>query len=196
MLKAVLFDLNGLFITSRKLSEYFSEEYGIPAETFLPKLSEIMHQVRQPNAGPAFRHWEPVLKEWGLTLTEAEFWDFWFSKESVSEDMVALARTLKKEGLKVLIISNNFKERADFYGHYPWLHDAVDQVYFSFASGFVKPDMRAWAAPLAEHALAPSDCIYFDDQPKNIAAAESLGIESHLFESPAETERLIRLRLA
>ena len=41
-------------------------------------------------------------------------------------------------------LSNNFKERALYYSHYPWIHDVVDKTYFSWKTGFIKPDIRAW----------------------------------------------------
>ena len=61
MIKAIIFDLNGIFIQSPKLSDRFAKDFGISSEVFLPKLSEIMNKVRQPSAGSSFIYWEPVL---------------------------------------------------------------------------------------------------------------------------------------
>ncbi len=187
-MKAVVFDLNGIFIQSPKLSERFAKDFSVPIPTFLPKLSEIMDKVRQPNAGPAFTYWEPVLNEWGIKLSEKEFWDYWFKAEKVSDNMVAFAKDLRAKGVKVFILSNNFKERAEYYGNYPWVHEAVDKVYFSWQTGFIKPDPQAWTSILAEHNLKPAECMYFDDQERNIHAAEKVGITSFIF---SDEENLI-----
>ncbi|MES2225798.1 MAG: HAD family phosphatase [Patescibacteria group bacterium] len=195
MLKAAIFDLNGIFIQSPKLSDRFEQIYGVPTSTFMPKLLEIMDKVRQPDAGSAFTYWEPVLREWGVELTEAEFWDFWFGAEKVSDRMVEFARELRAKGIKVFILSNNFKERAQYYGNYPWIHDAVDKLYFSWQTGFVKPDTRAWSLVLEENGLDPADCIYFDDQQKNLKAAESVGIPAHLFTNEEELEKMIHTKI-
>jgi HAD superfamily hydrolase (TIGR01509 family) len=194
-MKAAIFDLNGIFLQSPKLSDRFEQTFGIPVSDFLPKLSEIMDKVRQPNAGRAFTYWEPVLKDWNIRITEQEFWDFWFKAEKVSDRMVEFGRKLRKQGIKVFILSNNFKERAEYYGHYPWIHDAVDKLYFSWQTGFVKPDVRAWSSILEEHKLNAADCIYFDDQEKNLKAAESAGIESHLFTTEEELEKIIEAKI-
>ncbi|MES2087543.1 MAG: hypothetical protein V4467_00970 [Patescibacteria group bacterium] len=77
MLKAVIFDLNGILIQSPKLSERFEKDFGIPVATFLPKLSENMEKTRQPEAGGSFQYWKPVLQEWKINLSEQEFWDYW-----------------------------------------------------------------------------------------------------------------------
>ncbi|MDB5195496.1 MAG: yihX [Parcubacteria group bacterium] len=195
MLKAAIFDLNGIFLQSEKLSDRFERDYGVSVTEFLPKLSEIMDKVRQPDAGNSFTYWEPALKEWKVNLSESEFWDYWFKAEHVSEEMVAFARSLRARGIKVFILSNNFKERAEYYRHYPWIHDAVDTVYFSWQTGFVKPDTRAWSSILEENHLDAEDCIYFDDQEKNLKAAQSVGIEAHLFTTEEELKRIMQSKI-
>lgn len=194
MLKAAIFDLNGIFLQSEKLSDRFERDFGVPTSDFLPKLSEIMGKVRQPNAGKAFEYWEPALKEWNVNLTEQEFWDYWFQAEKVSEEIVAFSRKLREQGVKVFILSNNFKERAEYYGHYPWVHEAVDKIYFSWQTGFVKPDARAWSSILEEHQLEPEHCIYFDDQEKNLKAAQSVGIEAHIFTTEEELKKAVETK--
>ncbi|MES2471121.1 MAG: HAD family phosphatase [Patescibacteria group bacterium] len=191
MFKAAIFDLNGIFVQSPKLSERFEKDFNIPIETFVPRLSEIMSKARQPGAGKTFDYWAPALKEWGVKLTEEELWDYWFGVEKVSDEMVRFAKELRSQGIKVFILSNNFKERSAYYGNYPWVHEAADKIYFSWQTGFVKPDVRAWTSILEEHDLKPEDCIYFDDLDKNLKAAESVGIKSHMFKDEADLKRIV-----
>ncbi len=191
MVKAVILDLNGIFIVSPKLSERFEKDFGVPVSKFVPKLSEIMEKVRQPNAGSAFKYWEPVLASWNIKFSENEFWKYWFTAEVVSDEMVTLAKELRNKGIKVFILSNNFQERADFYKSYPWIKDAVDKAYFSWESGFVKPDPQAWKVILDEQNLKIEDCIYFDDLEKNVKAAESIGIRAHLFTNVTDLQNIL-----
>lgn len=191
MIKAAIFDLNGIFLQSPKLSDRFEKDFNIPSSVFLPKLSEIMEAVRKPGAGSAFGYWQLILTEWNIKFSEQEFWDYWFGAEVPSLPMIDFAKTLREKGIKVIILSNNFRERAEYYGHYPWMTEAADKVYFSWQTGFVKPDPRAWQLVLSENNLKPEDCIYFDDQERNLKAAESVGIKSHLFTNEAEMEKTI-----
>jgi len=191
-IKAVIFDLNGIFLQSPKLSVRFEKDFGVPKDVFMPRLVEIMDKVRQPNAGNAFGYWQPVLKEWNVNLSEQKFWDYWFKGEVQSEFMIKFARELRGRGIKIIVLSNNFKERAEYYGHYPWMRDAVDKIYFSWQTGFIKPDPRAWELVLKENDLKPEECIYFDDQDKNIKAAESVGIKSFKFTNEVELELTLR----
>jgi HAD superfamily hydrolase (TIGR01509 family) len=194
-MKALLCDLNGIFIVSPKLSDRFAQDFGVPVESFLPKLSEIMEQVRRPGANPAFTYWEPVLREWGVGLSEQEFWDYWFGAEKPNEDVISFARELKAQGVMVIIISNNFKERAEYYGHYPWIKDAADAVYFSWQTGAVKPDPAAWTLAIKDHSLRPEECVYFDDQEKNLKAAASVGVPSFEYKGVEDMRRIIKERL-
>jgi HAD superfamily hydrolase (TIGR01509 family) len=177
------------------LSDRFKRDFGVSNAVFLPKLSEIMAKVRQPNAGRAFEYWKPALEEWKVEMSEREFWDYWFKAEHVSEKMVSFAEQLRSKGIKVFILSNNFKERAEYDDHYPWIHDAVDGIYFSWKTGYVKPDPRAWSSILEEHKLKGEDCIYFDDQERNLKAAESAGIPAHLFTTEQDLEAAVQERL-
>lgn len=191
MIKAVILDLNGIFLQSPKLSDRFEKDFNIPASIFLSKLSGIMDKVRQPNAGAAFQYWKPVLEEWKVNLSEQEFWSYWFKAEIPSKKMISFAKSLREKGIKVFVLSNNFKERAEYYGHYSWIHEAVDKVYFSWQTGFVKPDVKAWQLILSENSLRPEDCVYFDDQQKNLDSAESIGIKSYMFTNENELEKTI-----
>src|SRR5271170_2630062 len=99
MIRAGIFDLNGIFLQSPKLSDRFEKDFGVPVATFLRKLSEIMDKVRQPNAGEAFQYWLPILREWNVNLSEQEFWDYWFKGEIQSEAMIAFAKELRSKGI-------------------------------------------------------------------------------------------------
>ncbi|HEY4493992.1 MAG TPA: HAD family phosphatase [Candidatus Paceibacterota bacterium] len=195
MIKAVIFDLNGIFIQAPKLGERLTRDYGVDHAKFMPKLHEIMHQIRQPGAKSAFTYWGEALKDWGVSFTESDFWKYWFGAEVVSEKMVAFAKNLRTRGVKVFILSNNFKERSQYYDQYPWVHEAVDKVYFSWQTGYVKPDVRAWQNVLKENNLKPEDCIYFDDQERNLKASAEVGIKAYHFTNEEELERIVNNHL-
>ncbi|MBI2278608.1 MAG: HAD family phosphatase [Candidatus Brennerbacteria bacterium] len=192
MLKAVIFDLNGVFVKSRKLSERFHERFGVAPEEFFSALNVIMAKVRMPNAGDSFAYWEPYFEKWGVGLTKEAFLDFWFSGEEEVPEMVSLARELKAKGVKLFILSNNFSERTVFYQeHFPFLRELFDKVYYSWQTGFRKDSEKAYQNLLTENSLAPGDCAFFDDSPENIEIARRLGIQAYPFENPERTRSIL-----
>jgi HAD superfamily hydrolase (TIGR01509 family) len=175
--KAVIFDLNGVFLESQLLSQRFEDEFGIKIQDFLPVLKEVMSVVRQPNAPQAFSLWEPHFKKWGLNLSESKFFNFWFSGEKVVPELIEYAKKLHESGVKIFLFSNNFRERTNYYRqNFPEIFQNIDKAYFSWETGKVKPSSEALQALLAENNLVPQDCIYFDDSDFNISISNELGI--------------------
>ncbi len=192
MIKAIIFDLNGIFIQSPKLSERFREEFGVALDEFLPVLKEIMAKVRMPNAGDSFLYWKPYLGGWDVNLMREEFFNFWFNAEKEVPKMITLGKELKTKGIKLFILSNNFVERAEYYkSQFLWLQEIFDKIYYSWQTGFVKPSAEAYILLLTENNLKSEECTYFDDSEENVQVANSLGIKSYVFEGPEQVRKVI-----
>ncbi len=194
MKKAVIFDLNGVFILSPKLSDRFFETYGVAQEIFLPALSEVMAQVRMPEAEGMYSYWKPYFDAWDLEITEEELEDFWFTAEKENIEMVAVARTCKERGMQLFILSNNLRERSFYYNkNFPFLKELFVKVYYSWQTGYVKPDVRCFELVLRENNLKAEECLFFDDSEKNVAVAAGLGIESFVYEDALQAKEKLGL---
>lgn len=181
-IKAVIFDLNGVFIVSRRLSDRLFDDFGVPQEVFLPVLKEVMGQIRKPDAGNAYSYWKPYLEKWGVVLNEKEFFDYWFSAEKENLAMIQIAEALRQKGISIFILSNNLRERSKHYQEaFLFLATLFDRTYYSWQTGYIKPDPRAYELLLQENNLRPTECLYFDDSATNVTVASSMGIQSYLF---------------
>jgi HAD superfamily hydrolase (TIGR01509 family) len=190
-MKAAIFDLNGVFIQSPPLSKRFADDFGVPAEEFMPVLQASMAAVRKPGAADLFSYWKPHLHAWGISFSAQDFMHYWFSAEKPNEEMIAYMRELKASGWRVIALSNNFRERAEYYAqHFAFLQE-FDHIYYSWQTGLVKPDVACWKQILADTGLSPSDCYYFDDSPKNVAAAKSVGMHAFSFEGVEQVKAVL-----
>ncbi|MDK3018974.1 HAD family hydrolase [Pseudodonghicola flavimaris] len=84
---------------------------------------------------------------------------------------------VKAAGLKLAILSNELDlfYGADFRDRLPFLAD-FDVIVDATYSGILKPDPRAYAACLDQLGLPAGACVFVDDQRRNIAGAEAVGL--------------------
>lgn len=191
MIKSIIFDLNGVFIQSPKLSDRFLRDFGVEEAVFMPALKEVMHKVRMPGAGDAYEYWRPYLKEWNVKLNHEEFFDYWFKAEKENVGMIELARELKSQGTQLFILSNNFKERTEYYENtFSFLSELFQKVYFSWRTGLVKPDEQYYQLILEENKLNPEECMYFDDSEFNVEVAKKVGMQSYIFHGAEEVKNI------
>ncbi|MBT6691674.1 HAD-IA family hydrolase [Candidatus Parcubacteria bacterium] len=193
MIKAIAFDLNGVIITE---SGYFThrleQKYNIPNEDFFNIFSKVIKVARQPGCEDFFKLWQQGLKDLGLSISKEDFFDLWFSGESLVPAFLEYIKTLRKSGLKIFILSNNFKERTTYYRqNFTEIFDSVDQAYFSWETGFVKPDPQAYQNILTKNNLQGNELVYFDDVEENINSASNLGIVARKFEDLDKTKQTI-----
>jgi putative hydrolase of the HAD superfamily len=97
---------------------------------------------------------------------------------------------VKKAGLKLAILSN---ELDLFYGvefrkRFP-LIELFDVIVDATYTKILKPDPRAYEQVLAELGLDRRNCVFVDDQKKNIEGAEAVGLPHVHFDvtRPAES---------
>lgn len=185
-IKAVIFDLNGVFIKSPKLSDRFEKDFGVSQVEFLPILKTIMAKVRMPKSDTFYSYWKPYLQTWNINFTEKEFYDYCLGAEKENSELIEHVKNLKSRGIKIFALSNNYRERAEYYKKNFDFLNLFDKIYYSWQTGFVKPNKKAYEKLANENDLDYQECIYFDDSAKNIEVARNLGINAYLFNNETE----------
>ena len=106
----------------------------------------------------------------------------WIKACPMIDGMEDIVRDVKKSGKKLYLLSNfNQRLRTE---PYPILSE-FDALVISGEINKVKPDRAIYDYLLNTYALNPEECIFIDDNPANIAMAESLGITGYLFDGDA-----------
>lgn len=97
---------------------------------------------------------------------------------------IELARTLKKLGYKIYILSNwDIASFPLFVEKFPELftyegQDLFDGIMISGKAGIIKPHANIFEACLKKFKIQRSQAIFIDDTIENIQAAQNLGIDS------------------
>ncbi len=192
--KAVLFDYGNVLVRWDPRNLY-RKLFDDPSEMdwFLSHVCTMDWHLRHDSGEP-------------MTVTTAELaaahpkygdhiraWDDRFGEmiDGEIEDAVILIDALKARGHKIGVLTNMPADQAwtCFRGFSRWA--ALDTVMVSGFAKAAKPHARAFHLALAHLEAAAADVFFVDDSPRNVAAAEALGIRSHLFTDGAHLAKAL-----
>ena len=114
-----------------------------------------------------------------------------YCRELPQRNLDALVR-LRQEGYHLLLLSNtnpymmSWVMSPDFDGHGHSLEHYLDACYCSYEMGVMKPDQTIFSRVLAAEQIIPSETLFVDDGPRNVAAASQLGIRTFCPENGAD----------
>lgn len=116
----------------------------------------------------------------------------WLELAKINLDTVRLVEEIGKTH-PVYLLSNASAEFLSIILDKNNLNRLFKKVYISSELRIAKPDPEFFRACISDIGAEASECVMIDDNPKNIAAAESLGIEGIVFTgSKALRERLYK----
>ena len=106
--------------------------------------------------------------------------------------MTELIEELNKN-YKLILLSDHAKEWVEYIDKiHPFLN-LFDKKYYSFQSGEIKREKRAFKLLLNENNLLCEECLFIDDSPTNVKTAEDLGINAFFFKDIEQLKRELKL---
>lgn len=103
--------------------------------------------------------------------------------EVPERNLVALDK-LRREGYRLILLSNTnpfmmeFVLSGRFDGKGRSLAQYVDTMYLSYQMKVMKPDETFFRRVLMSEKIIPSETLFVDDGPRNVAAASQIGIRT------------------
>lgn len=106
---------------------------------------------------------------------------------TVHEVVVDRVRSLRTDGYRTALCTNNVKEGSQSWRELVAADDLFDAVVDSSAVGLRKPDPRIYRHTLDLLGVDdPARAVFLDDHPGNVAGAERAGLSGLLVADPAE----------
>jgi putative hydrolase of the HAD superfamily len=96
---------------------------------------------------------------------------------TLDPDFVAVAERLKKRYV-LAMLSNDVSEWSAYLRRRFALDRLFSSVVISGDHGFRKPDRRLYHVLLRSLSVAPHQCVFVDDQPRNLETAAQLGMHT------------------
>ena len=102
-------------------------------------------------------------------------------------------KELKAKGYKVWYLSNFARkteiECSDCLSFMPYMDGGI----LSYKEKLIKPDPAIYQLLLERYHLTAEECVFLDDLPENVAAAEKLGIHGICFQSKEQAQKELQL---
>ena len=181
MIKAITFDLDGVYFTQdsfKKFKSIFPTNNADPdfVEHVLKKSDEMMNFKK--GIMTETEYWEYVNKSFGQNLSIDEITNLLMEAYSTNQNVVDYVKKVRSEGIKTCICTNNFPTRINALNKkFNFLTDFDVQV-FSYEVGINKPDPKIFQELINNSGVLPSELFYADDNQSCVDSAKFLGINA------------------
>lgn len=98
-------------------------------------------------------------------------------------------RSLEKNGYHTYILSNFPKSTYEKATEELSFEKETTGAIFSYQVKCIKPETEIYKLLLDRYHLVPQECVFIDDRPENIEAAEKLGITGIQFQNQQQAKR-------
>ncbi len=187
MIKALIFDYNGVLTTRGNFQELISQ-YGKKA----PELERLVVE-RWDLARVGKSDFWPKIASY-LKLPEDQVRQEWIAQFPLRSELLEKI-TQYKAKYKTALLTNEIKDWLEESISKNELHDYFDTIVTSYETGFAKPDPRIFLLTLNRLGVKAEECVFIDDQAKNTTAAADLGFKVIQFISVEQMEEEMRVLL-
>jgi putative hydrolase of the HAD superfamily len=175
MIRALLFDADGVVIVPWRFRRYLEREHGItPAMAhgfFRDAFGDCL-------AGKADlkQVLPPYLAQWRWKGSVDDFVAAWLETENaVDGRVVGLIRSLRQSGILCCLASSQERTRAEYMTTVMGFSGLFDRQFFSCHLGYVKPEQGYFKAIQGLLGMDGQDILFWDDSAANVEAARECG---------------------
>jgi len=99
----------------------------------------------------------------------------------LNEPIVPVIDSLKRQGFRLVILSNTSHWHVDWIRRHWDVLDRFDQLVLSYEVGAIKPESMMYEAALKAIHCRPEECFYTDDIPAYVSRAREFGLDAEVF---------------
>lgn len=192
MITHILFDADGVLL-HREM--YFSERLARDYQIDLALISEFFkHDFHQCVIGQADirEKLAPYLPRWGWTQGVDALLDFWYSTDGILDTaLLAEVDNIRARGIKCYLATDNEKGRLSYILDKVGLRPHFDGVFASSTLGAAKNAPAFWHSVIADLQVSPTQILFLDDDPKNVALAKAARVHAAVYEPGIDIHALI-----
>jgi len=184
MIKAICFDLDGVYFTSRGKKAFFDNLVGLcqDEEKVIYVLSKSPEMLQFVSGKMTEHDFLNFLRNYlNITLGDREIANLWAKEYEVDQKVREVVLNLRKNGYKTCICSNNNPIRVNALEEKFGFSEDFDAIVFSYKVGAVKPSREIFEELIKQARCKPEEIIYSDDNPDRLQGANDLGIQTFVY---------------
>ena len=184
MIKAILFDADGMTITPKNIfSVQFGLDFKIPQEKILPFFQKEFQDCLTGKADLK-KAIVPYLKQWHWYKSTDELLEYWFKSEHIiNHRLINLVKKLRhKKGIKCYLAMNQEKYRDKYIRKKMDLEKAFDGIFSSVLIGFQKPAKEFFNYIMRYlKNIKKNEILSWDDKKEYVVAARKFGFKAEQY---------------
>ncbi len=191
MIKVIIFDWGGVLTKGRhtdSIIRLLEKKFNTSIKNHRPSFVSFMDMIDFKDIG--FEDFvDRVNREFQLGITTEEMRAIFSQAIIPNKEVLNLVRGLRKE-YRVVALSNNSKVTVHLLktSHESTL-DLFEKAYISFEVGKHKPNRDFFEYVLDDLNLEAGQCVFIDDNQKNVEVAGKIGINSILYKNAKQLEK-------
>jgi len=197
-LRAIFFDLGGVIVRTEYQAsrERLAERLNMTYED----ISKIVFEAetsRKASLGEISvkEHWLAVTRKLRLPVAEAEsIRTEFFAGDVIDRDLLDFIRSLRPR-YRTGVISNAWGDLRDYVVKHQF-DDAFDTLIISAEIGMMKPQPEVYQLALKQAQVEANEAAFIDDTPRNVEAANALGMHGIVFRDPAQVKENLKALLS
>lgn len=127
------------------------------------------------------------------SFTEEEYTDFMKTQSQPHTENLEMLRVLAQSGKYLLATINNESLALNEYRIKTFqLHEFISLFFSSCYLGVMKPDCEIFQRVLRITRREGAECLFVDDRPENVEAAQSCGLQAAFVNHPTDLPQTLR----
>jgi putative hydrolase of the HAD superfamily len=179
--RVIFLDIGGVLLSNgwgHQSRQKAAQKFGLDFEE-MNTLHNFIFNVYEINSITLDEYLDRVVFNHPRDFTKEDFKTFMFAQTVELPEMLSWLKEWKQNcGFHIISINNEGRELNDFRIKRFGLHECFDAFISSCEVGMRKPDPGIFALAMGIAQVNPEECVYFDDRPMIVQAAQKLGIRS------------------